>query len=79
MAEAVADPHMPPRAILHRFDGAPGIDGPFAVPVAAFKFAHGGPRVDSAPRPMGADTEAVLQELGYGVAEVAGLRAAKVI
>jgi len=79
MAEAVADPHMQPRHIVHRFDGAPGVDGPFAVPVAAFKFAHGGPQIDSPPRPMGADTEAVLGELGYTAAQIADLRAARVI
>lgn len=79
MVEAVADPHMQPRGILHRFEGAPGIQGPFGVPVAAFKFAHGGPKVDSPPRPMGADTEAVLHELGYGAAAIAELRSAKAI
>ena len=79
MAEAVADPHLQPRRVVHRFDSASGIDGPFGVPIAAFKFAHGGPQIDSPPRPMGADTEAVLGELGYGPAQIAELQAAKVI
>jgi crotonobetainyl-CoA:carnitine CoA-transferase CaiB-like acyl-CoA transferase len=79
MAEAVADPHLQPRQVLHRFNGTPGIDGAFGVPVAAFKFAHGGPQIDSPPRFMGADTEAVLTDLGYSAAEIAGLRAERVI
>ncbi|HEX3536269.1 MAG TPA: CaiB/BaiF CoA-transferase family protein [Stellaceae bacterium] len=79
MAEALADPHFEERRVFHRFESAPGIDGPFGVPLAAFKFAHGGPQIDTPPRMMGADTEAVLGELGYSAAEIAGLRAARVI
>ena len=79
MAEALADPHFEPRRVLHRFDSAPGVDGSFTVPVAAFKFAHGGPSIETPPPVMGADTEAVLAELGYGEADIAGLRAARVI
>jgi crotonobetainyl-CoA:carnitine CoA-transferase CaiB-like acyl-CoA transferase len=36
MAEALADPHFETRRVFHRFDAAPGVDGPFAVPLAAF-------------------------------------------
>jgi crotonobetainyl-CoA:carnitine CoA-transferase CaiB-like acyl-CoA transferase len=79
MAEAIADPHLQPRQVLHRFSEAPGVDGPFGVPIAAFKFAHGGPQIDSPPPVMGADTEAVLGELGYSAGEIAGLRSARVI
>lgn len=79
MAEALADPHFETRRVFHRFDSAPGVDGPFTVPVAAFKFAHGGPSVETPPPVMGADTESVLAELGYSDADIAGLRAARVI
>ncbi|HYU12434.1 MAG TPA: CaiB/BaiF CoA-transferase family protein [Stellaceae bacterium] len=79
MAEALADPHFKDRRVFHRFDTAPGVDGPFAVPLAAFKFAHGGPSIEKPPRPMGADTEAVLGELGYAAGEIAALRAARAI
>jgi len=79
MAEALADPHFKDRRVFHEFASAPGIDGPFAVPLAAFKFAHGGPSIESPPRQMGADTEAVLGELGYAVGEIAALRAARAI
>jgi crotonobetainyl-CoA:carnitine CoA-transferase CaiB-like acyl-CoA transferase len=49
------------------------------VPLAAFKFAHGGPSIETPPPQMGADTEAVLGELGYAAGEIAALRAAQAI
>ena len=79
MAEALADPHFKDRRVFHHFDSAPGIDGPFGVPLAAFKFAHGGPSIETPPPEMGADTESVLGELGYGAGDIAALRAARVI
>ncbi|GAA0591256.1 CoA transferase [Craurococcus roseus] len=76
-AEAMADPHLAERGhLLHRFpDGAPGVEGAFGVPVAAFGLAHGGPRVDAPPPRLGADTDAVLAELGYAPGDIAALRA----
>jgi crotonobetainyl-CoA:carnitine CoA-transferase CaiB-like acyl-CoA transferase len=44
------------------------------VPVAAFRFARGGPRADSPPRPLGADTDAGLGDLGLTLDEIAVLR-----
>jgi crotonobetainyl-CoA:carnitine CoA-transferase CaiB-like acyl-CoA transferase len=79
MAEAVADPHLETRGVFHRHDSAPGIDGAFGVPLAAFKFAHGGPSIETPPPQFGADTDSVLAELGYPAAEIAALRAARVI
>jgi len=79
MAEAVADPHFATRRVFHKFDSVPGIEGSLGVPLAAFKFAHGGPSIERPPREMGADTDAVLQELGYSTGEIAGFRAARVV
>ena len=79
MAEAVADPHFRDRRVFHRFDDVPGVDAPVGVPLAAFKFAHGGPSIETPPREMGADTDAVLGEVGYSAAEIATLRAARTI
>lgn len=80
LEETLADPHLASRGVLHRFpDGAPGVPGAFGVPVAAFRLAHGGPQVDSPPPMLGADTNAVLAEIGYGAAEIAALRAQKVV
>src|SRR5215218_9732446 len=79
MAEAVADPHFRDRRVFHHFDDVPGVDGPVGVPLAAFKFAHGGPSIETPPPVMGADTDSVLAELGYAQAEIADLRAARVV
>jgi crotonobetainyl-CoA:carnitine CoA-transferase CaiB-like acyl-CoA transferase len=80
MGEAVADPQIASRGVLHRFaDGAPGVPGSFSVPVAAFMFDHDGPRVDAPPPRLGEHTEQVLGELGYGAADIARFRAAGVI
>ena len=79
MAEAIADPHFKDRGVFHHFEAVPGIDGPVGVPLAAFKFAHGGPSIEHPPRAMGQDTDRVLGELGYSEAEIARLRQARVI
>jgi crotonobetainyl-CoA:carnitine CoA-transferase CaiB-like acyl-CoA transferase len=80
LSEALADPQLAHRNLIHRFpEGAPGVPGAFGVPVAAFKLAHGGARVDSPPPVMGAHTEEVLRELGYDAAAIAALRERKVV
>jgi crotonobetainyl-CoA:carnitine CoA-transferase CaiB-like acyl-CoA transferase len=79
MAEAAADPHFATRRVWHKFESVPGIDGPVGVPLAAFKFAHGGPSIEHPPHEMGEDTAAVLAELGYDAAAIARLREAKVV
>jgi len=80
MAEAIADPHFQTRRVFHHFEGGvPGIDGPVGVPLAAFKFAHGGPSIEHPPHEMGQDTDAVLAELGYDTAAITRLRQSKVV
>jgi crotonobetainyl-CoA:carnitine CoA-transferase CaiB-like acyl-CoA transferase len=78
MAEAVADPHLKTRGVFHHHASAPGIDGPFGVPLAAFKFAHGGPSIETPPSEFGADTNTVLAETGYTAEEIAEFRRAGV-
>ena len=43
-----------------------GVDGGLAVPVAAFTFAEGGPRIDSGPPAVGQHNDEIFAELGYG-------------
>jgi crotonobetainyl-CoA:carnitine CoA-transferase CaiB-like acyl-CoA transferase len=64
MGEAVADPQAASRSVIHRHAGAPGIDGAFGVPVAAFTFAHDGPRVDTPPPRVGEHNAEIFAELG---------------
>jgi crotonobetainyl-CoA:carnitine CoA-transferase CaiB-like acyl-CoA transferase len=79
MPEAVADPHFQGRRVFHYFDEVPEIDGPLGVPLAAFKFAYGGPSIEHPPHEMGQDTDKVLGELGYSDTEIARLHQAGVI
>ncbi|HEY3909684.1 MAG TPA: CaiB/BaiF CoA-transferase family protein [Stellaceae bacterium] len=79
MAEALADPHFKGRGVFHHFDSVAGIEGRLGVPLAAFKFAHGGPLIEHPPHEMGQDTDDVLGELGCDEAEIVRLRAAGVI
>jgi crotonobetainyl-CoA:carnitine CoA-transferase CaiB-like acyl-CoA transferase len=64
MAEALADPHLSRRGVIHRHDGAAAIEGGFGVPLATFTFAHGGPRIDTPPPVLGEHNEEILAELG---------------
>jgi crotonobetainyl-CoA:carnitine CoA-transferase CaiB-like acyl-CoA transferase len=79
MGEALADPQLASRGLLHRHDSVPGIDGSFTVPVAAFTFGHDGPRVDRPPPGFGQHNDEVLAELGYNASEIAGFRSANII
>lgn len=79
MGEALADPQIASRGVLHKHAGAPGVKGEFTVPVAAFKFAHGGPQVDRPPPMFGQHNDEILAELGYSKDQIAGFRSAKVI
>ncbi len=79
MGEALADPQIASRGILHKHENVPGVPGSFTVPVAAFKFGHDGPKVDRPPPMFGQHNAEILGELGYSAADIAGFKAAKVI
>jgi crotonobetainyl-CoA:carnitine CoA-transferase CaiB-like acyl-CoA transferase len=71
MGEALADPQLATRGVIHRHAAAPGIEGSFDVPLAAFTFAHGGPRIDRPPPALGEHNDELLRELGLQRAAVA--------
>lgn len=77
--KAAADPQRAARGVTCRHQGATGVDSGFGVPLAAFTFAHAGPRIDTPPTALGEHTDAVLAQIGYRPAGIARLRAAKVI
>jgi crotonobetainyl-CoA:carnitine CoA-transferase CaiB-like acyl-CoA transferase len=79
LAEAVGDPQFAARGVTHRHRSAAGIAGSFAVPLAAFKFGHGGPSIETPPPELGADTDTVLGEHGYDASQIAAFRRARVI
>jgi crotonobetainyl-CoA:carnitine CoA-transferase CaiB-like acyl-CoA transferase len=66
MGEALDDPQLATRGVIHRHANVAGIDGAFGVPLAPFQFAHGGPRVDTAPPGLGEHNEEVRRELSQG-------------
>ena len=63
MGEAVADPQMATRGVIHRHADGAGVEGDFGVPLAAFKFAHGGPRIDTPPPTLGQHNDEIRREL----------------
>jgi len=64
MGEALADPQIATRGLIHRHARAAGIEGELAVPLAAFTFAHDGPRIDTPPPMLGQHNEEIFAELG---------------
>ena len=77
LREAVADPHVRHRGILHRIENVAG--KPMTVPLTAFKFAHGGASIERPPGRVGEHTDEVLKVVGYSDEQLAALRKAKAI
>jgi crotonobetainyl-CoA:carnitine CoA-transferase CaiB-like acyl-CoA transferase len=79
LSEALGDPQLEARRVLHEHAKIEGIEGPVTVPLAAFTFAHGGPSIETPPPRLGEHTDQVLLELGYTKADIDALRAADAV
>ena len=78
--ECLAQAQIAARPLFHTFPAAAtGFARELKLPLAPFAYAHDGPRADTPPRAVGADTDAVLRELGYSAKAVRALREAGVI
>lgn len=79
LGEAARLPQLHHRGFLAELPPALPGGYPVSVPVAAFRYADGGPAVTSAPPRHGEHSEAILAELGCSVDEIAALRSAGVV
>src|ERR1043166_1000978 len=63
MGEALADPQLASRGIIHKHASGHGVEGGFGVPLAACTFAHGGPSIEAPPPTLGQHNEEIFAEL----------------
>jgi crotonobetainyl-CoA:carnitine CoA-transferase CaiB-like acyl-CoA transferase len=79
LSECLQDPQLASRRVLHRHEKIEGIEGSVTVPLAAFKFADGGPSIETPPPRLGQHTDEVLVSLGYSKDDIGKLRAERAI
>ncbi|MET0503134.1 MAG: CoA transferase [Candidatus Binatia bacterium] len=68
-------PQITERGLIKHFQAAPGTDREVAVLRAGFRLASGDPEPVSPPPLLGADTQKILEELGYDGESIAKLKA----
>jgi len=73
--EILEHPQITERGLVKHFQATPGTDREIAVVRAGFRLASGDPEPFSPPPFLGADNEAILQELGYDRDSIAKLKA----
>jgi crotonobetainyl-CoA:carnitine CoA-transferase CaiB-like acyl-CoA transferase len=70
----LAHPQITERRLVRAFDQVPGVHRAVSVLRSGFRLASGDPKPAFAPRPLGADTDELLAELGYDATEIDALR-----
>jgi CoA:oxalate CoA-transferase len=72
--DVIEHPQVTSRELIKKFH-SPGLDRPVAVVRSGFRLASGDPQPATPPPSLGADTEKILEELGYDKNAIGKLRA----
>jgi CoA:oxalate CoA-transferase len=77
--EVLEHPQIVSRKLVKKFPSAPGIEREIALVRSGFRLMSGEPQPAAPPPALGADTEKILEELGYDRAAIAKLKNQHVI
>ena len=75
--QAIDDPHV--AAVMMERATVPGVAAPVPVVRAPIRLSDGAGELGDFARSLGADTDAVLREVGYADTEIAALRAGRIV
>ena len=77
--EALDQPQLKGRNLLHTIDAVPGIQGGTTLALTPFLLSAGGVKVETPPPLLGAHTDSILGARGYSTERIAALRAKGVV